>query len=970
NFSSSYTPEQNGVAKRKNRTLIKAAKIMLNGLVLLKNFWTEAVRIACYTQNKSIIVKRYDRIPYEIFRERVHDISYFHMFGCLVFIHNHKDHLGKFDVKADDGYFLGYSFNSKCFRVFNIRIQQIKETYHVTFDESIEAIRFTNTSIDEIRIDDSSIYSSDEYHHKDDPSRQYQPNSDISYYVILYGRLLIKLTQEKYTLEVIALNEQDNPRNEVVEGLPDQENTEGTQEHISQNQHIELLNIIGDPGEGILVRSMATKLTTASTNKCLFVDFLSEIEPKKEEEINYDETFAVMARIEAIRIFLAFATYMNFIVFQMDVKSVFLNGKLKEVYVKQPPGFKSNEFPDYVCMLDKALYELKQAPRDDKGISICQEQYTRNLLKKYEISDSSSVKTLMVPPNNLGPDLAGKPVNETLYKGIIRSLMYLTAIRPDIQFSTILCARYHSSLKESHLIAVKRIFMYLKGTSSLGSYYPKCLGFDLKGYSDSDYAGCNMERKSTSGACQILGGKLVCWSAKKQQSVWIALDDDDDDVLGVLSLDSCVYQKMWLACCDSSKVLAMKVKRLVREKGRFTVAMSLAEAKYVAAAECCANILWMKSQLSDYDIHYKMCTAIAYDPNPLINDSEARPLKEYLIKFLVMNGKKPLIFDYKTFIESTRLDYAKGTYVSHPSPEAVKAELAKIVENRILLDRTHVLKTTFPVAWRIMFNFLVHVLSRNYSSTKQVNSIHQLIAYRLLTGTKVDIGEVIFNDLVTRLTNKSRQKYVSYLRFVSYALAVLLGSDYTHDESFGSSPTIPSNSNFSKDPSKVTPIKLTAFMVAGPEASGSLPQKRKKPKSKKALTETQINKQLAGTGLPSTQLDEGTRKSQLLLEGTTTDPKDSGGNIQSADKRLPSTVSNEGTVKTMLLPEGSHGDKDSEGFKQPTARLRYRSLIKNKGNTSSEVEPDSETLQLTTFADVQALLLSDDEMVQESDEDG
>ncbi|GJZ32810.1 retrovirus-related pol polyprotein from transposon TNT 1-94 [Tanacetum coccineum] len=121
NFSSPYTPEQNGVAERKNRTLIEAARTMLNGSVLSKHFWTEVVRIACYTQNRSIIVKRHDKTPYEIFRERIPDISYFHVFGCPVFIHNHKDHLGKFDAKADDGYFLGYSFVSKAFRVFNTR---------------------------------------------------------------------------------------------------------------------------------------------------------------------------------------------------------------------------------------------------------------------------------------------------------------------------------------------------------------------------------------------------------------------------------------------------------------------------------------------------------------------------------------------------------------------------------------------------------------------------------------------------------------------------------------------------------------------------------------------------------------------------------------------------------------------------------------------------------------------------------
>nr|GEY94074.1 retrovirus-related Pol polyprotein from transposon TNT 1-94 [Tanacetum cinerariifolium] len=222
--------------------------------------------------------------------------------------------------------------------------------------------------------------------------------------------------------------------------------------------------------------------------------------------------------MEAIRIFLAFSTYMNFKVYQMDVKSAFLNGKLKqEVYVKQPPGFVSSEFPDYVCKLDKALYGLKQAPR------------AWNLLKKYDISNSILVKTPMVPPTNLGPDLAGKPVNETLHRRMIGSLMYL------------------------------------KGTLTRGMYYPKCSGFDLKGYLDSKYDGCNMDRKSTSGACQILGGKLVCCSAKKQQSL----------------------------------------------------AMSSTEVEYVVVAGCCASILWMKIQLSDYDIHYKMVPMFCDNTNTI-----------------------------------------------------------------------------------------------------------------------------------------------------------------------------------------------------------------------------------------------------------------------------------------------------------------------------------------------------------------
>nr|GEU47437.1 copia protein [Tanacetum cinerariifolium] len=149
----------------------------------------------------------------------------------------------------------------------------------------------------------------------------------------------------------------------------------------SKDQHIELVNINGDPGEGVLTRSMVAKLTAASASECLFAEFLSEIEPKKEEGIDYNETFAPVARMEAIRIFLAFATYMNFKVYQMDVKSVFLNGKMKEeVYVKQPLGFESSEFPDYVCKLDKALFGLKQAPRawyETLSTFLIQNKFTR-----------------------------------------------------------------------------------------------------------------------------------------------------------------------------------------------------------------------------------------------------------------------------------------------------------------------------------------------------------------------------------------------------------------------------------------------------------------------------------------------------------------------------------------------------------------------------------------------------------------
>nr|GEW85224.1 retrovirus-related Pol polyprotein from transposon TNT 1-94 [Tanacetum cinerariifolium] len=147
NLSSPYTPEQNGVAERKNRTLIEATRTMLSGYVFSKQYWIESVATACYTQNKYPIVKRHLKTPYEIFCKRIPNINFLHVFRCPLYIHNHKDHLRKFDEKADDGYLLGYSLVSKAFRVFNTKIQQTKETYHITFDESPEAIKFSKPSV-------------------------------------------------------------------------------------------------------------------------------------------------------------------------------------------------------------------------------------------------------------------------------------------------------------------------------------------------------------------------------------------------------------------------------------------------------------------------------------------------------------------------------------------------------------------------------------------------------------------------------------------------------------------------------------------------------------------------------------------------------------------------------------------------------------------------------------------------------
>ena len=320
------------------------------------------------------------------------------------------------------------------------------------------------------------------------------------------------------------------------------------------------------------------------------------------EGIDFEETFAPVARLEAIRILLAFACYKNFKLFQMDVKFAFLNGYINEkVYVEQPPGFESSKHPDHVFKLSKALYGLKQAPRawyemlstfllengfskgkvdttlflkhvendilivhiyvDDiiygstnshmckefesimhkefemslvgeltyflgfqvkqtkEGIFLNQEKYTNELLKKFGMDECKPSSTPMSTSTKLDSDDSGKLVDQKLYRGMIGSLLYLTTSRPDIMFSVCLCARFQAHPKESHLIAVKRIFRYLKKTPNLGLWYDKNSMFDLYAYTDSDFAGCRVDRKSISGMRCFLGSSLISWASKKHNSI-------------------------------------------------------------------------------------------------------------------------------------------------------------------------------------------------------------------------------------------------------------------------------------------------------------------------------------------------------------------------------------------------------------------------------------------------------------------
>ncbi|GJS53556.1 retrovirus-related pol polyprotein from transposon TNT 1-94 [Tanacetum coccineum] len=194
------------------------------------------------------------------------------------------------------------------------------------------------------------------------------------------------------------------------------------------------------------------------------------------------------------RLFLAYASFKDFVVYQMDVKSTFMYGKIEEeVYVCQPLGFEDPEFPDRVYKVEKALYGLHQAPK------ACQDKYVNEILKKFDFSTVRTASTHMETLKPLIKDENAEDVDVYLYRSMIGSLIYLTSSRPDIMFAVCACARFQVTPKVSHLHAVKRIFKYLKDQPKLGLWYPKDSPFDLEAYTDSDYAGASLDRKSTIG---------------------------------------------------------------------------------------------------------------------------------------------------------------------------------------------------------------------------------------------------------------------------------------------------------------------------------------------------------------------------------------------------------------------------------------------------------------------------------------
>nr|GEX25452.1 hypothetical protein [Tanacetum cinerariifolium] len=508
-FSATRTPQQNGVVERRNRTLVEAARTMLTFANLPLFLWAEDIVVACFTQNRLIIHKRFNKSLYELMNKRKPNIKFFYVFGCRCYLLNDYEDVGKLKAKGDIGVFVGYSKESAAFRIYNKRTRKIYESVNVNFDEILEMAsnqfslepclsnlnetgKSLNPSVSQASetskkdledlfqkfydeyFDASKIMKSlttnvepsinEEVFHEDSESFQGESSSSSLNDDVQQSPKEVILSQtntQSISNNMIPnVDEANTSHNVFNERLEDAYFDTSTSFHDPSNVHTfyqpyphekkftkdhPLHKIIGDLKSSVRTRGQLA-------NSCLFSCLLSSIEPanvaealrdvdwnKKDESslvirnkarlvvvgysqqegIDYDETFALVSHIEAIHLFLAYAAHKDFTIFQMDVKTAFLNGILKEeVYVGQPPCFVSKQYLDHVYALDKALYGLKQAPRAwyDVLSQFLIESGFQNGSTDTTLFIKKKVPIPMVEQAKLKLDLVEKPVDHTNYQ--------------------------------------------------------------------------------------------------------------------------------------------------------------------------------------------------------------------------------------------------------------------------------------------------------------------------------------------------------------------------------------------------------------------------------------------------------------------------------------------------------------------------------------------------------------------------
>ncbi|RVW83084.1 Retrovirus-related Pol polyprotein from transposon TNT 1-94 [Vitis vinifera] len=516
-----YSLEQNGVAERKNRTVVEMARSMMKAKNLSNHFWAEGVATAVYLLNISPTKAVLNRTPYEAWYGRKPWVSHFKVFGSVAYTLIDSHNRSKLDEKSVKCIFIGYCSQSKGYKLYNLVSGKIIVSRNVVFDEKaswtwrIPPSPTPSHSPSSPNLSSSSSSQSSE----ETPPRKFRSLRDI------YETTQVLFVADPTTFEEAVEKEEwySAMKEEIVA--------------IEKNETWELVELPEDKNVIGVKWVFRTKyLADGSIQK-----HKARLVAKgyaQQHGVDYDDTFSPVARFETVRTLLALAAHMHWCVYQFDVKSAFLNGELvEEVYVSQPEGFIVPDDMIYMGSSSSLINEFKacmkkkfemsdlgllhfflglEVKQVEDGVFVSQRKYVVDLLKKFNMLNCKVVATPMNSNEKLQAEDGTKRADARRFRSLVGGLIYLTHTRPDIAFAVGVISRFMHCPSKQHLGAAKRVLRYIAGTYDFGIWYGHVQEFKLVGYTDSDWAGCLEDRKSTSGYMFSLGSGAVCWSSKKQ----------------------------------------------------------------------------------------------------------------------------------------------------------------------------------------------------------------------------------------------------------------------------------------------------------------------------------------------------------------------------------------------------------------------------------------------------------------------
>jgi len=624
-----YTPQQNGVAERMNRTLMDCTRSMLHGAKLEKEFWAEALSTSVFIRNR--VLSRSlpnNETPYLRWMGKIPDVAYFRVFGCKCWYVIPKSKVSKLQPRSKEGRMLGYSTNSKGYKIWDVESKSMVVSRDVTFDESSlqsdqidleiseeldnnvsvqggESKEKINGNIDSLQADGAEVGVEDEY--QDAFDEQMDDNESLTHPPLRRSARIRKTTGEwwkKTSLLAHALSAQPVPNSFRLATAP--ENIDFWKPGIEKEHDCLLRNEtwkLVDYQNGMhVLPSMYVFKVKNNAPKVRLVALGS----RQIAGIDFNETYAPVVTLTTVRTLLALVAHLDLELEQMDVVTAFLNGDLKEeIFMAVPEGLQSESTSGKVCKLLKSLYGLKQSPRQwyakmhsflvnrlefrsspndpclytrhsgssillialyvddlliagsvnsevqsiknqlairfemkDLGVArvmlgieisrdrtnrnlfINQSEYANTILERFGMVNARPVVTPMEKSYAELSELPSKPARNVPYRQVIGSLMWLmVGSRPDLAYAIGRLAQHSQSPTEYHWIAIKRVLRYINGTKNHGILYDRSLPINLKGYSDSDWAGCRNSRKSTSGYIFLVAGGAVSWRSKRQTCV-------------------------------------------------------------------------------------------------------------------------------------------------------------------------------------------------------------------------------------------------------------------------------------------------------------------------------------------------------------------------------------------------------------------------------------------------------------------